>query len=281
MWHLNQSITEIHQVSNAPSDIESITQQTDPSDREYHTANRNQEYHDALFKIEQNTDSTSRALVCNNMFFDLSYESGNHGGSFSPQLNNPSTVLLMQNVSIQGFVRENEWVYFQVCIARLKEVLSIRIELTSMEGDADLYMSADNPHPDKTHSTWISTDLGNDKVTLRTDLEDYVSALAKNPDTSGQTLYLGVFGRSASSFTVRVLVTDFEGPSAASSPGLRGSAGGFRELMRERRRRKRGKKEKQQKAKKKKFIHPSLPKPKGTKNAHAAKQKKDNKREVR
>jgi len=250
-----------------------------PHDRVGPRDDREEEYSDEtqtahLFRINEQAGAVVNHHMCNNMVFDLSYQTDLTGDMFSQ----PS-LLMHQNVSIDGAVTEEDYAYYQVCVARVEGVLDIRIELTSVQGDADLYISTENPKPDKAHSTWISADPGDDKIDLRTDLDDYVTALAKSSYSQGQTLFLGVFGRTPASFSIRVLVSDHATP--APGQRLRGNGKSLAEVMRERRKAKR-----REKKRREKYVRPPNLIPRGT-NQHPKKDvlqevlQEQQKREVR
>jgi hypothetical protein len=122
------------------------------------------------------------------------------------------TMPLQQNVSIASFVREECYEFFQVCVANpsADRVHSIFFEVISHDGDADLYISTEYDHPDKIHATWISADVGTDRITLRTDMDDFVAAREKLHAGRGLTLFLGVYGRTASHFSVHVEIAPYE-----------------------------------------------------------------------
>lgn len=107
------------------------------------------------------------------------------------------------------------YAYYQVCVAKSKHTLGIQIVLTTTSNkahsEADLYISTDNPQPDITHATWISADRGDDSILITTRNPDYIKALARNSggSTQGQILYVGVLGRTAAVFTIKVIVTPF------------------------------------------------------------------------
>jgi hypothetical protein len=145
--------------------------------------------------IQATRDDPSAKLVCNDMAVEIS-----HDGLIGAQ---DSIASLQQNVSIAAFVLEEKYEFFQVCVANppAGRVHSIFFEVVSLDGDADLYISTENEHPGKVSATWISADTGTDRITLRTNMDDYVAAREKLAHGTGLTLFIGVYGRAANAPT--------------------------------------------------------------------------------
>ncbi|ETW00586.1 hypothetical protein H310_07162 [Aphanomyces invadans] len=95
---------------------------------------------------------------------------------------------LLPHMAFNNTVLEDEYMFYQVCIARHEHQHVVHINLTSITGDANMYLSADNPLPQRGKSSWIAQNPGNDHVALPTYLPDFPRH-AKH-----MALYIGVFG---------------------------------------------------------------------------------------
>lgn len=148
---------------------------------------------------------------------------GSGGGERTAAL---SSIPLAQNVTIAGQVAEGKYAYYQACITLHEHTHNVHFDLLCVPGpavegdelghgvpavgDADLYISTEEPQPHVDSATWISADKGDDRITLRTDLPEFRERAAADRGRGAQMLYVSVYGRSEGTthFKISVLVTD-------------------------------------------------------------------------
>lgn len=167
---------------------------------------------------EKVLSSLEYSNFCDDVEFDVDWY--NHlSGAGSPIKKSPT--MIHENISVSGIVPLEEYHYYQICLAshpthyhrievnlacNVEEEVGKHVAVPSLFYNADLYLSVDNPHPTLEHSTWISADVGNDKIAISTYLEDFVRA-PSTPSGRGKVLFLGVFGRDARVHGVRDVTT--------------------------------------------------------------------------
>ncbi|KAF0687228.1 Aste57867_20990 [Aphanomyces stellatus] len=108
------------------------------------------------------------------------------------------------NRTFHNHVAEDDYMFYQVCIARHPHEHVVHINLTSITGDANMYLSTDNPMPERGHAAWIAQHPGDDHVALPTYLPEFPRR-AKH-----MALYIGVFGYGPgpSEFNLTVSIHD-------------------------------------------------------------------------
>ncbi|RHY92012.1 hypothetical protein DYB37_002191 [Aphanomyces astaci] len=95
---------------------------------------------------------------------------------------------LLPHMAFNNTVLEDEYMFYQVCIARHEHEHIVHVNLTSISGDANMYLATDNPVPRRGQSSWIAQHPGNDHVALPTYLPEFPR------EAKHMALYIGVFG---------------------------------------------------------------------------------------
>jgi hypothetical protein len=111
---------------------------------------------------------------------------------------------LLPNMTFNNIVSENDYVFYQVCIARHQHEHVVHVNLSSISGDANMFLSADNPVPQRGRASWIAQHPGDDHIVLPTYLPEFPRHVAHMP------LYIGVFGNGpgVSEFNLTVAIRD-------------------------------------------------------------------------
>ena len=158
---------------------------------------------------------TSASYMCNRMSMELPAGVGPSvlalaalgGPMLDPAGASAPSATLQQNVSVAGHVREEQYAYYQVCLAHHTHEHVVSFEVVCSHGDADLYISTEDEHPALDRATWISADKGDDRITLHTDMPEFAQA-ARLGSAGSQVLYVAVYGRTEANFAITVLVRD-------------------------------------------------------------------------
>ncbi|EQC42550.1 hypothetical protein SDRG_00280 [Saprolegnia diclina VS20] len=111
---------------------------------------------------------------------------------------------LSPNMTFNSSVLEDAYAFYQVCIARHTHEHAIEVDVVAVTGDTTLFLSAENPLPQRGHSSWIAQQRGNDHVSLPTYLPEFPR------DGPRMALYIGVLGAApgVSNFTLTVAIKD-------------------------------------------------------------------------
>ncbi|OQR94434.1 hypothetical protein ACHHYP_01282 [Achlya hypogyna] len=111
---------------------------------------------------------------------------------------------LLPNMTFNNSVAQDAYVYYQLCIARHNHEHAIEVDLVSITGDTNMYLSPETPLPQRGRAAWIAQRPGNDHVSLPTYLPEF--------PRHGQrvALYIGVLGTAPgdSNFTLTVSIRD-------------------------------------------------------------------------
>ncbi|CAK4080572.1 unnamed protein product [Aphanomyces euteiches] len=111
---------------------------------------------------------------------------------------------LMPHVAFNNTVLEDDYMYYQVCIARHEHEHMVHVNLTNLSGEANMYLSTEDPLPQRGRAAWIAQHPGNDSIALPTYLPEFPRQ-AKH-----MALYIGVFGYGPgpSEFNLTVSIHD-------------------------------------------------------------------------
>jgi hypothetical protein len=105
----------------------------------------------------------------------------------------------------QGTLATGDWRYYQLNLAKKYNKLTVFMHQTSATGDCDLYVRRDGT-PDFFHWDYLNSTLAADSTV----------AIA---DADRGYWYIGVYGFSACSFTIKATTSDAECPSRCSNHG--------------------------------------------------------------
>ncbi|OQS00486.1 hypothetical protein THRCLA_05947 [Thraustotheca clavata] len=112
--------------------------------------------------------------------------------------------LLLPNMTFNSTVAFEKYVYYQVCIARHHHQHTIEVDLISITGDTNMYLSPEFPLPQRGKAAWIAQRPGNDHVSLPTYLPEFPR------EGQQMALYIGILGITPgiSIFTLIVSIQD-------------------------------------------------------------------------
>ena len=115
--------------------------------------------------------------------------------TLSMQVSSSSATMLAPGIPQAGAINAGAYEYYTFAVPMAPAVVYFTI--TSMSGDADLYVSTTNPKPSFSDSTWKAFSIGSVAVTIRSD---------KDPNFKVGTYYLAVHSLQASMFLITAAV---------------------------------------------------------------------------
>lgn len=128
------------------------------------------------------------------------------------------------NMTVNGSVVPDEYIYYHVCVARHEHEHLVTVELQCNAddladgGEANLYLSSDVKYPRMGRSTWISQRPGDELVKLHT----YLDGFPRKDESGGRlwiALHIGVYGAGnvETGYDLAVSVTDLPNSSDIQS----------------------------------------------------------------